>query len=60
MFRHLYRADGSRTRTSSPCPPAFMAGVATADMICTEAQYVDALAAASRRRASRPCATTRW
>ena len=60
MFRHLYRATAARTRTSSPCLPGSYGGVATADMICTEAQYVDALAPTSRRRGtSRPCTTTR-
>lgn len=38
----------------------FMAGVATADMICTEAQYVGALAAHVKEKGNfPPCTTTR-
>ena len=38
MFRHLYRADGSKNEDFFSVPARqFMAGVATADMICTEA-----------------------
>ena len=55
MFRHLYRADGSKNEDFFSVPARqFMAGVATADMICTEAQYVDALAAHVKEKGSFP------
>ena len=55
MFRNLYRADGSKNEDFFSVPARqFMAGVATADMICTEAQYVDALAAHVKEKGSFP------
>ena len=55
MYRHLYRADGSKNEDFFSVPARqFMAGVATADMICTEAQYVDALAAHVKEKGSFP------
>ena len=55
MFRHLYRADGSKNEDFFSVPARqFMAGVATADMICTEAQYVDALAAHVKEKGNFP------
>ena len=44
----------ARTRTSSPCLPGSLWRVATADMICTEAQYVDALAAHVKEKGNFP------
>ena len=55
MFRHLYRADGTKNEDFFSVPARqFMAGVPTADMICTEAQYVDALAAHAKEKGSFP------
>ena len=52
---YLYRADGSKNEDFFSVPARqFMAGVATADMICTEAQYVDALAAHVKEKGSFP------
>lgn len=55
MFRHLYRADGTKNEDFFSVPARqFMAGVPTADMICTEAQYVDALAAHAKEKGNFP------
>jgi len=46
MFRHLYRANGVQNEDLfSVKPRRFLTGVANADMIYSEADYVDALAA---------------
>lgn len=45
MFRHLYRADGTQNEDFfSLSARQFVAGIPEADMICTEVEYVDALA----------------
>jgi len=45
MFRHLFRADGTQNEDFFSVPPRhFLTGVANADMIYSEADYVDALA----------------
>ena len=50
-----YLADGSKNEDFFSVPARqFMAGVATADMICTEAQYVDALAAHVKEKGNFP------
>lgn len=44
MFRHLYRAPGTNTEEIFSVPARqFTAGIPTADMICCETDYVDAL-----------------
>ncbi len=46
MFRHLYRADGVQNEDFFSVPTRrFVAGIPDADMICSEVDYVDALAA---------------
>lgn len=46
LFRHLYRADGTQNEDFfSVSTRQFMTGVTVADMCCSEAAYVDALAA---------------
>ncbi len=45
LFRHLYRADGTQNEDFfSLSARQFVAGIPSADMICTEVDYVDALA----------------
>lgn len=45
MFRHLYRADGTQNEDFFSLPARqFVTGLTEADMICTEVDYVDALA----------------
>lgn len=45
MFRHLFRADGTQNEDFFSVPSrAFVAGLSNADMICSEVDYVDALA----------------
>ncbi len=45
LFRHLYRADGTQNEAFFAVPARnFVSGVAGADMICSEVDYVDALA----------------
>ena len=55
MFRHLYRADATQNEDffSVPARP-FTVGVANADMICAEAEYVDALAAHAKEKGTFP------
>lgn len=55
LFRHLYRADGSQNEDFFSVPTRqFLTGVTTADMICSEAEYVDALAAHVKEKGSFP------
>ena len=55
LFRHLYRADGTQNEDFFSLPARqFTSGVPSADMICTEAQYVDALAAHVKEKGSFP------
>ena len=45
MFRHLYRADGNNNEDFFAVPVRhFVGGLPNADMICSEVDYVDALA----------------
>lgn len=45
LFRHLYRADGTQNEDFfSLSARQFVSGIPEADMICTEVEYVDALA----------------
>lgn len=45
IFRHLYRADGTRSEDFFSVPDRqFVTGIPDADMICAEVDYVDALA----------------
>ena len=55
VFRHLYRADGSNNEEFFSVPARqFLAGLPTADMICCEADYVDALAAHVKEKGTFP------
>lgn len=55
LFRHLYRADGSQNEDFfSVQARKFMAGVPTADMICSESDYVEALAERVREKGTFP------
>lgn len=55
IFRHLYRADGVRNEDFFSVPPRqFITGVPAADMIFSEASYVDALAAHTKEKGSYP------
>lgn len=45
MFRHFYRADGNNNEDFFAVPARqFVSGIADADMICAQVDYVDALA----------------
>mgnify|MGYP005768262717 CR=1 FL=1 len=55
LFRHLYRADGTQNEDFFSIPMCqFLAGITEADMICTEGDYVQALAAHSKDKGSFP------
>lgn len=55
MFRHLYRAPGTNNEDMfSVSAQRFAAGIATADMICCETDYVDALAAHAHEKGTFP------
>lgn len=55
MFRHLYRASGTNNEDFfSVSGRQFMAGIPTADMICCETDYVDALATHAKEKGSFP------
>ena len=55
MFRHLYRADGNNNEDFFSVPLRhFLAGIPTADMICCELDYVDALAAHAKEKGTFP------
>lgn len=55
MFRHLYRAPGTNNEDIfSVHARQFESGIATADMICCEIDYVDALAAHAKDKGAFP------
>lgn len=55
MFRHLYRAPGTNTEEIFSVPAhQFTAGIPTADMICCETDYVDALYAHAKDKGAFP------
>lgn len=55
MFRHLYRAGGTENEDIfSVTPRSFLAGLASADMIYSQADYVEALAAHVKEKGSFP------
>ncbi|MEG1878884.1 MAG: helix-turn-helix transcriptional regulator [Pseudoflavonifractor sp.] len=55
MFRHLYRADGTQNEDFFSVPARqFVGGIADADMICSEVDYVDALAAHAKEKGNFP------
>lgn len=55
MFRHLYRAPGTNTEEIFSVPSRqFAAGIVTADMICCESDFVDALCAHVREKGTFP------
>ena len=55
LFRHLYRANGVNNEDFFSVPAhMFVSGVPTADMLCSEAEYVDALASHAKEKNSFP------
>lgn len=55
LFRHLYRADVTQNEDFFSVPSAqFGAGVPDADMICSEVDYVEALALHAKEKGSFP------
>ena len=55
LFRHLYRADGTLSEDFFSVPVRqFVTGVANADMICAEYDYVEALAAHVKEKGTFP------
>ena len=55
LFRHLYRADGTQNEDFFAVPSGtFVSGVAQADMICSQAAYVEALEAHRKEKGSFP------
>lgn len=55
LFRHLYRADSANSEeifSVSPC--RFLSGISTADMLCSEGDYLDALDAHAREKGAFP------
>ena len=55
MFRHLYRASGTNNEDFFSVPAGqFMSGLATADMLCSEVDYVDALSAHNKEKGAFP------
>lgn len=55
LFRHLYRADGTQNEDFFSVPARqFTAGVAFADMICSESEYTEALAAHAKDKGKFP------
>ncbi len=55
LFRHLYRADGTQNEDFFSVPARrFLNGAAAADMLCTEADYVEALAACVKEKGTFP------
>lgn len=58
IYRHLYRADGTQNEDFFSVPARnFVAGLANADMVCSEVDYVDALAAHVKEKGSFPSMT---
>ena len=55
LFRHLYRADGTQNEDFfSVSSQQFIAGIPSADMICVEADYAEALAAHVKEKGDFP------
>lgn len=55
MFRYLYRADGTQNEDFFSVPPRqFTTGTPSADMILSESDYVEALAAHAKDKGSFP------
>jgi transcriptional regulator with XRE-family HTH domain len=55
LFRHLYRADGTRNEDFFAIPTTqFLVGISNADMFCAEYQYVEALAAHVKEKGEFP------
>lgn len=55
LFRHLYRASGTNSEEIFSLPAGqFTSGLTTADMLCCEVDYVDALAAHNKEKGSFP------
>ena len=55
LFRHLYRADKSNNEDIFSVPPRqFLTGVPMADMICSETDFVDALADHAKEKGDFP------
>lgn len=55
LFRHLYRASGTNNENFFSVPGRqFAAGIPTADMICCETDYVDALVAHAKEKGEFP------
>lgn len=55
LYRHLYRADGTQNEDFFSVPARnFTTGLANADMVCSEVDYVDALAAHVKEKGSFP------
>ncbi len=55
MYRYLYRADGTQNEDFFSMPPRqFLAGIADADMIYAEADYVEALASHGKEKGNFP------
>ena len=55
LFRYLYRADGTQNEDFFAVPSGtFVSGVAQADMICSQAAYVEALEAHRKEKGSFP------
>lgn len=55
LFRHLYRADGTQNEDFFSVPVRqFLTGIANADMICSEYDYVESLAAHVKEKGDFP------
>lgn len=55
LFRYLYRADGTQNEDFFAVPSGtFVSGVAQADMICSQAAYVEALETHRKEKGSFP------
>lgn len=55
LFRHLYRASGAHSEDFFSVPARqFTSGIPTADMLCSEVEYVDALDAYAKDKAAFP------
>ena len=54
LFRDLYRAGGSNEDFFSVSPEAFTGGIPNADMICSELDFTEALAAHAKERDAFP------
>lgn len=55
LFRHLYRAPGTQDEDFFSVPPrVFTVGIPSADMTCSECDYVEALAAHAKEKGNFP------